>query len=502
MIRRARRQMGIVEEEGEEDGSGKKGMSGTGVVASGNGGGGGTMDTSLDHGDPGATSSSEDESEPDIAMAFARRQGDARGGAGTAALVAGDEARHGALTKRRAALRTQEMAFRALLQEREAHLAAQDERVAYLEGALAEEREQRADLRQRAAVEAGAAAKQLAAVQRELQALRDEAAAVRAARDERKEEVEEYERECAAKEDALLRLKASLAEQTAELETCRAERAELKELRKRLAHEMREKENLAAAEMNRKEQEWRKRMGMSEAAREEMEGAAAAATRSKDEYQRRLKMVAQLLSEGRISQSDLDELTAGAGPTFAGNGSGRPRKRSSQERMAEDAAAAAAAVQDFIAGASVAGAAGSSGSGSVAALSTNNPDVYDEASVLREVEKKRVRRMKSAPVLNHKPDEHVDLDKEDMIMSPKVVGKKVRNVANVKLRNLLRRGKLQHEKYVVHHQEHDGEHEVFKGEVAKSVTNKGVTVRFTGMEKLTAESTLTPLRKGRKDRRR
>jgi len=48
------------------------------------------------------------------------------------------------------------------------------------------------------------------------------------------------------------------------------------------------------------------------------------------------------------------------------------------------------------------------------------------------MEKKRMRRLKSAPVLNHKPDGHVDLD-DNMIMTPKIPGKKVHNVGQVKV---------------------------------------------------------------------
>eukprot|EP00050_Salpingoeca_kvevrii_P017051 m.61247 g.61247 ORF g.61247 m.61247 type:complete len:903 (+) comp7329_c2_seq1:2-2710(+) len=221
----------------------------------------------------------------------------------------------------------------------------------------------------------------------------------------------------------------------------------------RLAREKEEKENLAVAEMNRKEQEWRKRYGHTEEAKEAIEKKLA-----------RVREVLKATSDKR-KRRQRDRRASSVSPA-------RVRAAASHHSDEED---------EY------------SDDEEHDGLATQNPEPCQEKTAHEnaKAKAKKHRRRSSAPfVLNHRPDDIVDTD---TIMTPVLKGHS-RTVSSPTIDQLVsKKGKPKTSKYILNHQERAGEHEIYKADIERSVTNSGVSVRFTEVEKLSTEPAMSPL---------
>eukprot|EP00051_Salpingoeca_urceolata_P011187 m.138222 g.138222 ORF g.138222 m.138222 type:complete len:963 (-) comp17020_c0_seq5:48-2936(-) len=281
-------------------------------------------------------------------------------------------------------------------------------------------------------------------------------------------------------------------EQRMEIEDKQSKAAELAELRETLSEELKQKENLALAELNRKEQEWASKMGLTEKQLGRLKSQAEQERKGKAALEERLDLVRELLTGGESEAVLRRGRSRRRASSLSPPRAVRQREQESEDESDDDMDMMEQHEESDLA---------------AGAKSTNNPPDIDQARTIREHERakkekkrERKRRRSSLPnVLNHKPADHVQ---PDAIMTPVIDPRlKSHTTTTPQVGDLVTKGgKVKHNKYILNHQEDEGEHAIFKGEVERSVSKRGVSVRFTGLESLTTQPTLTPLTRGRKGR--
>eukprot|EP00052_Salpingoeca_macrocollata_P024644 m.221415 g.221415 ORF g.221415 m.221415 type:complete len:898 (-) comp22289_c0_seq5:168-2861(-) len=252
-----------------------------------------------------------------------------------------------------------------------------------------------------------------------------------------------------AKDAELHQLQARLADMSQALSTTKASIAQLEEEKASLQFELQEKDHLAAAEISKKEQEWRTRMGLTEDEMNELQLKVSQERSSKDELAQKLALVKELLLAAPDRTASADEKEKDSTTPSSPVAKATLNKMYSQET----------------------------------AIRRNEKE--------REDKKKKKRRSSLPLALNHVPEDHVGLT--NTLMAP--VGlEKAKVISSPKVSQLMSKsGKPKVGKYFLNHQENGSEHEIYKGEVERSVMRKGISVRFTALEKLTNETSLTPL---------
>lgn len=262
--------------------------------------------------------------------------------------------------------------------------------------------------------------------------------------------------QCEALASENKRLSYQVEESHATIKTLRGEMESAGQTIEQLSQELKEKEQYIAREIEQRDQHWTALHQTSEAKAAMLRGEAA---RERDKRQRlthTLEALKGLLADGTVPAHNT-----------------RRRARS----QSPDPALAAR-----------------SSSPSTTAASQSEREEEEEGVQTRSrlrMEQDTVKKHTIPGVLNHMAPEDAPLP--DSIMRP-VLPPSAKTVATPKIGQLVSRGgQVKHGQYLLNHVEAPGEHVMYKGEVAPSISKKGAAVRFTGLETLTTASDITPL---------